>query len=462
MAENNRFKVAVENRAVSQDKLCESINKLQEQLDSLKKEFAFLSQQNLSMFTATTNCVRKSTEALMEGMKNLPAQLRAEVVIDYDVLAQKVADIITDSERHLLMEVDAEELSSKLAEKMDLPPVEVDFGTLARDIAGNLQMPPLELDYGSLATDIARKIRLPESKATEERLDYAKIAEYILEALPEVDYKSMAENLAEELSCGEEEVQSYIAEHRPTVGTAVITEEVEEFPIQELVEEPGAESEKQPVGTFVLELDAGETELPVEELVEETAEEVAQAAGVQPQEEQVLVATDSEADENGTRLKRSYECKLRQSSDELKQYVGNIKNTLLSYEKVKSNVSWNCDRFNYGRATVAKMNIIGKTLCLYLALNPDDYSTTKYHQKSVGDVKAYESTPMMVKVKSNMAVKRASALVTEMMDSLGAKRQEIEPVDYVSVYEYKTDEEMIEAGEIKKANTKEKKDLSSL
>ena len=137
MAENNRFKVAVENRAVSQDKLCESINKLQEQLDSLKKEFAFLSQQNLSMFTATTNCVRKSTEALMEGMKNLPAQLRAEVTIDYDVLAQKVADIITDSERHLLMEVDAEELSSKLAEKMDLPPVEVAYGTMARDIAGN-------------------------------------------------------------------------------------------------------------------------------------------------------------------------------------------------------------------------------------------------------------------------------------------------------------------------------------
>jgi hypothetical protein len=166
------------------------------------------------------------------------------------------------------------------------------------------------------------------------------------------------------------------------------------------------------------------------------------------------------ADGTTIRLKRSYECKLRQSSDELKYYYGDLKNTLLSYEKVKSNMSWNGDRYNYGKVTVVKMNIVGKTLCMYLALNPDDYSLTKYHQKYAGNVKSYESTPMMVKVKSHMGLKRATSLIGDMMDSFGAKKTEKAPVDYAEIYTYMTDEELLASGQIKASITK-KKDLNS-
>jgi hypothetical protein len=265
-------------------------------------------------------------------------------------------------------------------------------------------------------------------------------------------------------------------------------EEVAEEPVQELVEEPVEEAEEiteeaieaeEPAielfdeseddGVAVAEAEASEEAEPAQEaqyeeitldpyIAAEEGEGVTEKDGKTAQDNTTSILTAA----GGTtiRLKRSYECKLRQSSDELKYYYGDLRNTLLSYEKVKSNMSWNGDRYNYGKITVVKMNIVGKTLCIYLALNPDDYSLTKYHQKYAGNVKTYESTPMMVKVKSHMGLKRATSLIGDMMDSFGAKKTEKEPVDYSEVYTYMTDDEMLASGQIKASITK-KKDLNS-
>lgn len=85
------------------------------------------------------------------------------------------------------------------------------------------------------------------------------------------------------------------------------------------------------------------------------------------------------------RLKRSFTAKMKQSEPEVKEYYSRLKNELTSYKKLNSNLSWHGDRFNFGRDTVAKINICGKTLCFYLALDPNDpeYKPTVYHQKDV-------------------------------------------------------------------------------
>ena len=112
----------------------------------------------------------------------------------------------------------------------------------------------------------------------------------------------------------------------------------------------------------------------------------------------------------------------------------------------------------FGRDTVAKVNIIGKGLCLYLALDPEnpEYKSTVYHQKNVGDQKAYESTPFMVKIKSEAAAKKALRLVGYLAEQLGTEKQEdFQEVNYVEEFSYATTKELFDEGFIKA--TKEKK-----
>jgi hypothetical protein len=104
------------------------------------------------------------------------------------------------------------------------------------------------------------------------------------------------------------------------------------------------------------------------------------------------------------------------------------------------------------------VNICGKTLCFYLALDPNDaeLKQTVYHQKDVGAQKAYESTPFMVKIKSDAALKKALRLVVVLAENLGTDKDEkFEPVDYVAEFAYESTKSLFEAGQIKA--TKEKK-----
>ena len=111
---------------------------------------------------------------------------------------------------------------------------------------------------------------------------------------------------------------------------------------------------------------------------------------------------------------------------------------------------------------IGKMNINGKTLCFYLALDPNDpeLKYTVYHQKDVGMQKAYESTPFMVKVKSDAAAKKALRLVGLLAEKLGAqKKEEPEVVDYVGEFAYKTTKQLFDQGFIK-ASKEKKVDFS--
>jgi hypothetical protein len=158
------------------------------------------------------------------------------------------------------------------------------------------------------------------------------------------------------------------------------------------------------------------------------------------------------------RLKRSFTAKLKQSDEEVKVFYDMIKNELASYKKVKSTVSWLGDRFNLGRATIAKMNICGKTLCFYVALDPEDpeLKSTVYHQKNVGDQKAYQATPFRVKIKSEMGAKRAVRLIGILAEKIGAvKNSNYVNADYVEEFAYETTKELLDKGLIKE--TKEKK-----
>ncbi len=157
---------------------------------------------------------------------------------------------------------------------------------------------------------------------------------------------------------------------------------------------------------------------------------------------------------NMMKYNRSFIARIIQSSDDLKDYYGRVKNALLSYKKVNSNIAWGAERFNKGRETIARFKIRGKTLCLYLALDPNEYATSVYHQADVSDNKSMKGTPMMVKIKSPLGAKKAIRLIDEMLAKRDGVKRNTAERDYAAMYPYETMEELIEEGLVKDVSKK--------
>ena len=431
--------------------------------------------------------------------------------IDYDRIGELVAEKAPVPEA-----IDYERLAETVLAKMPAPvePEKIDYEVLSDMIVSKMPKPvePKAVDYETLAEMVTAKILVSqdEKEAPEydvvldeegvdkvaagvfERLDMDAIAEKIAAKMPapekeEINYELLADMVADRLAVKVEiltepveEVYEEVTEE-PAVEEAV--EEVIEETVEEVVAEPAsqetveeviaeevvAEPAPQEIVEEVIAEEIVAEPAPqeiVEEVVAESVEEVAEEAPQAPALEEAAATIYESEDgdlidaETGLvlRLKRSFEAKLKQSDEGVKVFYDQIKNELISYNKVKSTVSWHGDRFNLGRATVAKMNICGKTLCFYVALDPADpeLKETVYHQKDVGDQKAYQMTPFKIKVKSDMGAKRAVRLVGILADKIGATKKEgFVPTDYVEEFAYETTQELLEKGLIKE--TQEKK-----
>lgn len=374
------------------------------------------------------------------------AKLPAQEEPDYEKLVNTVIERIPAAE-----EIDYEKLAEAAASKIEIPETEaIDYDKIANDVAAKIDIPaPEQMDYDRLASSVAERIPSPEPATYEVLVD-------------EEGIKSIAETVS--AAVAEKMTENAADAKAPEIDTGALAEEITEkmgTPTYEtILDESGA----QMIADAVAEkLQGMPVTVAAVATTEETKEEPEQAPAEEPVSEaeaEVAVAEDTAAtaeDEYVTRWDRSFTAKLKQSDDDVKDRYGMIKNALLSYKKVKSTVSWNCDRFNCGRATVAKMNIRGKTLCVYFALDPADpqFKQTIYNQRDMGDQKAYEKTPFMMKIKSDLAAKRAVRLVEAMSDQCGTvKKKDFEEVDYKKTYRYAADRQLELTGLIKKTKGK--------
>ena len=160
------------------------------------------------------------------------------------------------------------------------------------------------------------------------------------------------------------------------------------------------------------------------------------------------------------RYRRSFLSRLIQSQEKIQDYYTGLKNVLLSFEGVKSRVSWNYDSFNHGRKQLAKINIRGKSLMLYLALDPKDFEETKYFFTDVSDKVKFAKVPMRVKIRSGRGFKHGVELIEEMMSRMGIVRQEIyHPQDFHMPYE--TTQQLVDRGLIKVINPGDEEKLDA-
>ncbi len=126
------------------------------------------------------------------------------------------------------------------------------------------------------------------------------------------------------------------------------------------------------------------------------------------------VSVESEDEEKST-----FASKLSCSSPFNKYAYNQLKNELLSYKGIKSRVTNGGDYFRYPGKQLAKIILIGSTLRIALALNPADFDYNLYHQRDRSDMKKYETTPMFVKVQSELGITRAKKLIATLMQANG-------------------------------------------
>ncbi len=101
-----------------------------------------------------------------------------------------------------------------------------------------------------------------------------------------------------------------------------------------------------------------------------------------------------------------------------------LKNYLLSYQ-VKSRISNTGDMFRLHKEEFVKITIAGKSLKLYLALNPEDYKDSPIPVDDASDKKIYKQIPLVFKVKSDLSLKRAKKLIDDLMAKKSLPQKEI-------------------------------------
>lgn len=188
-------------------------------------------------------------------------------------------------------------------------------------------------------------------------------------------------------------------------------EDLSEFDIEEETEEVV------PAREVVREVAAYEEPAYEEESAEEDAEETAYA---EPADYKTAVGVVGSID-----IRPSFIERLSAMDESVIEWHSQLQEHLTSYRKVKSRYSARCDSYRMGRDLLAKMAIGGKTLKLYLAVDPEDAALDdgKYHQRDLSETSAYQEVPFMLPIRSNLAVRKACRVIDYMMENFNIPKR---------------------------------------
>ena len=265
----------------------------------------------------------------------------------------------------------------------------------------------------------------------EEPVEEEPVAE---EAVEEVVYEEPVEEEPVAEEAVEEVVYEEPVEEEPVVEEAVEEEPVVEEAVEEVVYEEPVQEE--PVA-----------EEPVQE--EPVAEEPVQEEPVAEEPVEVvptIVPTylDNEGNKIEIKYSRSFTANLIQADDTVKDFYGQLKNHIMSFKGVKTKISWKFDSYNKGRDQLFKMKLRGKTILLYCALDPEEFEKSKYHHEAI-DNKLFADVPMLLKIKSGLALRKAKEVINIVMAKYGIEpNPKATAIDYVKEYPYEDNEALLE------------------
>ena len=157
-------------------------------------------------------------------------------------------------------------------------------------------------------------------------------------------------------------------------------------------------------------------------LLKEKRAEERRAAGLSDEPEEEAPAEEAVKEEPLVILPLTLDNKLHQTTNTIKLLYSKLKNELLSYKSVKSEMNVKNENFKAAKKIVARMTVVADSVRLYLALDPKEYSTRKYKHKDASDQQGYEGTLLMLKISGEKERQLAVQLVTELMKKLSLER----------------------------------------
>ena len=246
-----------------------------------------------------------------------------------------------------------------------------------------------------------------------------------LPPLEEEDEEEGEEEAVDEPALVEEEPaeEEPVEEEKPAEEEpAPAEEEKEEEPAPVEEEAAPVEEEKEEEPAPVEEEPAKEEEpAPVEE---EPAKEEEPAPVEEAPAEEPAPAEEAEAGNGfGDITRRSFAEKLELADDDLRNKYEELKAEAARYG-LKGRVSKSGDTYHLGRKNYLKIMIVGKTLRTYYALDPKEYAGSPIPVEDVSEKKAFADMPSMLRVKSDLSLRRAKTLIADMMKADGIEAGE--------------------------------------
>ena len=150
----------------------------------------------------------------------------------------------------------------------------------------------------------------------------------------------------------------------------------------------------------------------------ESAEEQAQSDSMEDDvdDEQAEEVVATQTDRFGSYgAGKTFAQKLDEAQEPLAGRYAQISALLGRIKKVRVLRGKKRESYSKGRMAVAKLVIRGKTLNVYLALDPKQYIDTKYKFVDQTDNKTYQKTPMQLKLTSDRQTKWAKELILDLV-----------------------------------------------
>ncbi|MBQ8357405.1 MAG: hypothetical protein IJX39_06300 [Clostridia bacterium] len=414
---------------------------------------------------ATVSQNKKLAAAKAAKAEQEKAEKAAKIAAEQACAAEKVAEEAPAEVTAVVEEAPAEDAPAEEVVAEETPveeaPVEEVVAEETPDEETPVEEAPVEevpVEETPVEEATAEETPAEEAPAEEAPVEEAPVEEAPAEEAPveeaPVEEAPVEEAPAEETPVEDAPVEDAPAEEAPVEEAPVEEAPAEEAPVEEApVEEAPVEeapAEEAPVEETPVE-EAPVEEAPVEEAAaEETPVEETVVAPPKARPDRVVIA---ETDANGNVIysayKKSFTARVIQSPKEVQERYETLKNALLSYKKVNSRVSWSYDSIKSGRKQLAKFAIRGKSLCLFLALDPASLQDSKYNVADAGDSKKYATVPCRLRLSSKRSIKWGLELIQKL-----AEQEELVPNPKFKpktwCMENETTESLIEKGLIKK------------
>ena len=169
----------------------------------------------------------------------------------------------------------------------------------------------------------------------------------------------------------------------------------------------------------------------IEEEPEEPQEEEEPEEDLPDFEEEPQDEDEDDMDFGGKKKRVPFVNRILKADSDIKSNYNEIKNEILSYG-VKSRLSRGGDIFRLHNKRYVKIFLVGKTLKVYLALDPENYKDSTIPYEDVGASPACADIPMLFKVRSGLSVRRCKELVRATMEKNGFKQKEVKDKNWVS------------------------------